>query len=82
MNNDAPLTNRQKFVAAYAVAMKANSDANPGQYMIPASWEALAEKMTASLIAGTANLSNVGRATLRKLGGKPTYAGAVEFLTK
>lgn len=72
--------NRKRFIEIYARRMKGNSDANPGTYMIPASWEALAEKMTDSLIKGTANLSDVARASLRELGAKPTYTGAKEFL--
>lgn len=75
------MTNRQKFVESYARRMKTHSDANPGLYMVPASWTELAEKMTDGLIAGRANISTVLRAALKEMGAEPTLKGAKDYLT-
>lgn len=75
------MTNRQKFVESYARRMRTHSDANPGLYVVPASWTELAEKMTDGLIAGRANISTVLRAALKEMGAEPTYKGAKDYLT-
>jgi hypothetical protein len=74
------MNNTDKFIALYAANMKAESDKFPGRYMIPASWEALAAKMVASLKVGTANTSDAAKKTCKALGGKPTVSGVREFL--
>lgn len=64
----------KEFIKKYAENMKANSDANPGLYLIPASWEALSEKMCHSILAGSANVSDMAKKTAKQLG----FAGNIK----
>jgi len=73
----------ETFIKAYAANMKAESDANPGRYMLPPfGWEELARRICVAIVAGTANISNAAKKTAKQLGGKPTCAGVTEMVIK
>ena len=72
----------QRFIERYAANMKANSDANPGEYCVPSSWTALSEKMSASILNDTAIVSDMARKTAKQLGFKPNIAGVKEAITQ
>lgn len=79
------MTNREQFKAKLA-EVYSNLFANDPEYAYSASKctpEGLADKMTESLITGSANKDGEGiKRTCKAFGIKQTYAAIREFLTK
>lgn len=71
-----------EFVKRYAQNMRENSEANPGMYSIPESWEALAEKMASGIMQGSAHVSAMAKKTAKQMGLPATIKGVREAIAR
>jgi len=75
------MSNKEKFIEAYAIALRQNSRDFPGTYVCPSDgWEGLARRMAEGLIKRTSHTSDLAIRICGKLGGRWSAEGVRAYL--
>lgn len=75
------MSNKTRFIEAYAAALRQNHYDFPGTYMVPHDgWHGLAARMADGFIRGTSHTSDLAKRVCAKLGGRYTTEGVRAFL--
>jgi len=75
------MSNKTKFIEAYAAALRQNHIEFPGTYIVPHDgWNGLATRMTDGFIRGSSHTSDLAKRVCVKLGGRYSVEGVRAYL--